>query len=501
MRCIHRLLLTRMFQFDDIEQDVLEILHLIRSWRNAVVPISKIPPEILSLVPDFWDADGRDEDVIALTHVCRTWREVFTSRPSLWTYLKPYLMSKDKTRVYLDRSKSSPISLALHRHGTRSREAYSLDPRIIPQVIGRLRYLFIEGKAEHIQAITAHLSRPAPLLEDLSILNSSQHWHTKLASTLFNGDLSSLRKLHLDSVRTNLPWRNMVNLTSFTLTNTPPGRIPVIQLLDFFESAPHLSEIGLYSVTPTPGAQKGRLVSLTCLKRMEIDDSGPPSIFLDHLLIPVGAELVLDADLLDSLVGDFFPRSLDNLRNLSNFTTIKLAIDGLLPRMSFSGPNGRVSVTPTASPVDRTSSVLELLAQLDTSKTERLRIDYGNPLSRDVIFRALLPLKELRVLMLYRCDSTHIFFRALHPSSGSPVVVICPKLEELVLVHCGGGEVFDMKGVVRMAEVRASRGRKLKTLVIADWRSKSYPEDMSELRKYVGHVEYGPQAGELGGEW
>jgi len=54
MRCIHGLLLTRMFQFDDIEQDVLEILHLIRSWRNAVVPISKIPPQILSLVPDFW---------------------------------------------------------------------------------------------------------------------------------------------------------------------------------------------------------------------------------------------------------------------------------------------------------------------------------------------------------------------------------------------------------------------------------------------------------------
>jgi hypothetical protein len=113
-----------------------------------------------------------------------------------------------------------------------------------------------------------------------------------LASTIFNGDLSSLRALRLESVRTELPWRNMVNLTSFTLCHASAGDLG--KLLDFFESAPRLRKIDLFVVTMISGGENGRLVSLDHLKRMDIAYCGPTSILLDHLMIPVGAKLTTE---------------------------------------------------------------------------------------------------------------------------------------------------------------------------------------------------------------
>jgi len=485
------------FQFDSLEQDVFEILHLIRSWRNTIAPINRIPPEILSLIPDFLDVGEGGGDVIALTHVCRAWRGVFTSRPALWVDIDLDSMGEDQALVYLERSNSFPINLSLYADC----DGYPHDLifKIIPQVIGRLKSLSIDGTPEDLQDITARLTGPAPLLEYMQVCGDTPHESGRylvFTSTLFNGDLSSLRRLSLDCVHTELPWKNMVNLTSFALANTPPDEISVAQLLDFFENAPHLREVDLHFATPTPGAQSRRLVSLTCLKRMEISNSGPPSVLLDHLLIPVGAELVLKADLLNSLVGNLLPRSLDNLDNLSNFTAIKLSIDESCAYMTFSGPNGQVIVIPTIPQGDKTRLAFRSLAQLDISRTERFRIRNGHSLPRDVVYRALLPLKELRVLMLYRCYSPHIFIYALYPSKSSPEAVVCPKLEEVVL--CGShGVGFDVRNIIKMVKARASRGKKLKTIRIIDGWYKPDPEDMLELRRHVGHAEYSPLVGAI----
>ena len=262
--------------------------------------------------------------IIALTHVCRAWREVFVSRPSFWTRFD--CLDEEKTRIYLERSKSSPIDLSL----TRNQGISPGDPffQIIPHATGRLRSLIMEGPSENIHVITSHLSHPAPLLENLSICCNGRmlHHHPALPPTLFNGDLSSLRKLFLVLVRTKLPWRNMINLTSFTLSRTPPGTVSVVQLLDFFESAPYLEKVDHYFVNPTAGAQNCRLVSLAHLKHMYIKDDDPPSALLDHLLIPVGAKLEIQARLVSSVIGEHLPRSLDNLKNFSDFTTIQYTL-------------------------------------------------------------------------------------------------------------------------------------------------------------------------------
>ena len=305
-----------------------------------------------------------------------------------------------------------------------------------------------------------------------------------LTTALFSGDLSSLHVFRLKQVRTELPWRNMVNLTSFALCSMPPGGISITQLLDFFEGAPHLCKIELYSATPVTGAQPGRVVSLARLKRMTILWGSPSSLLLDHLLIPVGAKLTQWIGSLDRVVDDHLPRSLDNLRNISNITEIHFRIGKRHTRMELRGPSGKLYI---GSHVDTTCLGLESLAGLDTSKIERLEVVSSDHPLRRPSYHALLPLKNLRSLTLSRCRNPCAFFVALRPNAG---VMACPKLEEIVLVSPNDTEKFDIESVIEIVAVRESRGAKLKTVRIVGWQDKFHPLDVLELGKRVPHVEY-----------
>jgi len=459
---------------------------MIRVCQNMLVPINKIPPEILALIPDFWDTRDRDRNVITLTHVCRAWREIFVSRSSLWANFN--CSGEEKTRVYLERSKSSPIDLSL----ARTRRMSPKDPffQIIPHATGRLKSLSVRGLTEDMEVVTSHLSHPAPLLERLSIRSDSPFAHRApvLPSALFNGDLSSLRTLCLDFVRTELPWRNMVNLTSLTLIHIPPGAVSTGRLLDCFENAPYLQEIDLWCATPKAGIQGGRLVSLACLKSMQIIAGNPCSALLNHLLIPAGAELTIRADPPSSSpIEEHLPRSLDNLKNFPDFTAIKLYPHEFYQGMEFSGPNGQVDITLRD---DGTELIFEFLAKLDTSKTERLEIICGHLLSRESLHRALLPMKDLRTLTISRCKFPYTPIHALEPCSSE--LVVCPKLEELVLMpHPDVGVSRVIVGVIEMVAARASRGEKLRTFRIVGGLD-AVNLDMSKLWIHVCNVEYGP---------
>jgi len=451
-----------------------------------LAPINKIPPEIFTLIPDFWDTCDRYQDVIALTHVCHAWREVFVSRSSLWTNFN--CLDEEKTRVYLERSKSSPINLSLNpRRGIPPRDLFQL----ISHATGRLKSISVKGWSEYVEAVTSRLSHPAPLLEHLSITfdppRTPGHYPA-LPFALFNGDLSSLRTLHLEFVHTELPWRNMVNLTSLALAHIPSEAVSAARLLDFFESAPYLEDVKLRCATPTTGIQGGRLVSLGCLKSMDIEAGVLCSALLNHLLIPVGAKLEIQADLLDSsLIEEYLPRSLDNLKNFSDFTAIELYPNEYCQRVKFSGPNGQVNITLRD---DRTELILGFLTELDTSKTERLKIDRSQLLSRGPLYQALLPMKNLRTLTILKCGFPYVPIHALKPVASSSGVVVCPKLEELVLVP-GPYESTSYITVINMVAARALRGEKLRTLrIVARFGAASH--EVSELRKYVYNVEFGP---------
>ena len=349
------------------------------------------------------------------------------SRPTLWTDLD--CVDLAKTRVHLERSKSSPLNLTLNSDYADLSDTFEF----ISGAVGRLKYLDIGVASEELQRISVHLSSQAPLLEVLSVRG---YYHESLLSpALFNGDLSSLRELHLRHVSTQLPCRNVTNLTSITLGHKSVP-VSISRLLEFFEGAPHLREVEIYSTTPISDDWDGRLVQLTYLQRMDADIR-PSSLLFDHLLIPAGARLTMGVNLPSPPTEGHPPRFIDNLKNLSNSTTIKLARRSA--GMEFSGPNGEVSMVPQ---VNDTWFMLESLAHFDTSKTELLEITRGISPTSDPLYRALLPMKDLRTLKLYGFKDPQIFVRALHPSMSPSGVVVCPRLEELVIEYM---ETFDIK--------------------------------------------------------
>ena len=173
--------------------------------KNDFAPINNLPSEVFSLIPKDWEIDDEDEDLIAMTHVCRRWREVLIAHSSLWVCLD--CTNIDKTRVYIERSKSSPLELSL---STTYREDAFL---LVVLHISRLDSLNINGDANLLQNLAPHLSCPTPLLREL-VIDIRDNPTPVLEDSLFIGGLSSLRSLTLDGVTTHLPWKNLSNLTT-----------------------------------------------------------------------------------------------------------------------------------------------------------------------------------------------------------------------------------------------------------------------------------------------
>ena len=94
---------------------------MVRSIKSTFAPINQIPSEAISLIPGYCDTD---ELLIALTHVCHDWGEHVISHISSWSRLD--YTNVDKTRVYTEGSKTSPLEICLEMNVLTSSDAFLL---------------------------------------------------------------------------------------------------------------------------------------------------------------------------------------------------------------------------------------------------------------------------------------------------------------------------------------------------------------------------------------
>ena len=350
--------------------------------------------------------------LIASTHVCRAWRKIFISRPTLWEDLRSG--DTEKTLTYLERSKTTPVNVTVSRYGKLFPQDSFL--QVIPRTAGRLKSLSINVIPEYLNDIVPHLSTPEPLLESLDIfIDTVESDEVTTLPPIFGRDLPALRDLRLWYVNTELPWRKMANLTSFSFGMVSRGEISITQFLDFLEGASNLREVNLTFVTPTSDSQGERLVSLPSLKTMKIDAEEPCAPLLSHLSIPVGAKLEIKARRISLSYDDYLPKSLDNLRNLSNFTMADLVFDSPDSKLQFSGPNGELFMDLKIYQIDIGSVMLDHMARLGYSAIERLRIVGGGTPEPRVVHRVFLSMQNLRTLTLYRCEGQYALVCSLSP--------------------------------------------------------------------------------------
>jgi hypothetical protein len=144
-----------------------------------------------------------------------------------------------------------------------------------------------------------------------------------------------------------------------------------------------------------------------------------------------------------------------------------------------------------------TRVVLESLAKLDTSKTERLdieRLDIDSLRSYD-LRPALFPMKHLRSITLHSRGGSSILTNALDPSASPTGTIVCPNLEELIIKHRNTPSI---KNVIGMAAARASREAKLNLVRIIS-QYQFVQADVLELEKHVLCVECATKVDEAGG--
>ena len=383
------------------------MLGLVRSMKNNFAPISRIPPDVFFLIPEHL----QDGNLITMTHVCRGWRELLIARPSLWTYLD--CMNADKASVYVKRSKSSPLRVIVYKDRD---TAYLEDAflSIVPH-ISRLKSLTFGGRTNILKTLTPHISCHIPLLRELKIILSCKPTPV-LEGTLFNGDLSSLRTLCLAGIITHLPWKNLSELTTLTLSRIPTDEIFITRLLDFFVNAHRLKDITLIrSIPASSNTPPGRVVSIPCLETLAIEADVAHSILLNHLSIPVGTSLLqkfaFHGD--KSPLPDFLPQTLGNLKNVSSITSVSLYFEKNEKRVRLDGPSGglRMLGRPIEQdePIHRStldSQIIQSLAPFVHSGIQTLAITEYKPLIRNKVDEStpyrLLHMENLRILTLTR---------------------------------------------------------------------------------------------------
>ena len=485
------------FQVDILEGDAFEVLRLVRCIKNSLAPISRIPPEVLSLVPDYYrkggedDEDDIDQDLITLTHVCRSWRDTFTSRSSLWARLD--FANVDKTRTYIQRSQSSPLKLHLADDKVID-DAFAL---VIPH-IHRLKSLIADAYA--LSGVLEHFCCHAPLLGKLDVYNSAAR-EPALDSELFGGDLSSLRELRLHGVTTHLPWNDLANLRIVDL-KAFSQIYRTAQMLDFFESAPLLHTILLRcQMLDSSDAPPERIVPLRHLKVFNISTSSSHSTLLHHLRIPAGASLISKFHFIggESPLLDYLPERSPNFSNLSHITAINLLFGSKQKSIQLSGPSGSLRVLAEwedwpASPwytIDH--RILRSFGHPMLSTIQGLAVsEYEHPGPAKVgecpVFQMLSSMNDLRTLILIESDNLP-FTCALDPGENPSNPVLCFNMEELVF-YVRHWFLLSVEHLVRMAKNRASRGAKLSSITLVDLGGLGPEKEVSELREHVTNLVY-----------
>ncbi|KAF8216639.1 hypothetical protein K438DRAFT_1797574 [Mycena galopus ATCC 62051] len=309
MPCHH----STMDVFDDID-DVFIVesaeerrTRELRTQQNELVPISRLPPEILAdifvrCVPTSIRKLHSDLSWLHVTRVSSRWRGVALSCPDLWSTL---LFSRPKWMpVMLVRSKMA--SLAVHVD-LKKDAANSPEPILLEHTL-RLGTLDIRSPQHQLTTFLANLehANSAPRLQCIKVVNTDTNnlgqggmW---LPSNLFRRtEVMENRQvgrqpgvwLHLEACA--FPWDSgwYSHLVHLHLENIHSAQRPTIEaFLAILIASPNLQTLTLIHCSPTTH-RRGCLVELPCLTTLTIK-SDPPSPclrLLGYLKIPPSATI------------------------------------------------------------------------------------------------------------------------------------------------------------------------------------------------------------------
>ena len=270
--------------------------------RNALMPISLLPPEILARVfhllvlKETPFSGTRKLGWIKVTHVCRHWRQVALDDSSLWARIRATQANTKWISEMLARAKNAPLHIVLTTVGMSSPEKLLM---ILPHLSHTCQLRF--PNLIYFDRVREIFSLEAPALEHFELTAHAPIDFRDLGmNVLFKGHAPRLRTFSVS--RVVIPWSLIPRgqLTQLKIAYPiedihPPGDLN--QLVDLLVNCPALEILALESCLPFRLAEfpHDRSIHLSRLSRLRL--RGPASRItnmLEMLKIPSSATLHLD---------------------------------------------------------------------------------------------------------------------------------------------------------------------------------------------------------------
>ncbi|KAH8093967.1 hypothetical protein BXZ70DRAFT_374312 [Cristinia sonorae] len=271
---------------------------------NAVLPISHLPPEILSNIFRLcqWGAAEVDGGFfskwISVTHVCHHWREVALHDPILWSAVSITASCPvNALAIILARSKQLPLDMHV-----------SLRDVTLVQLPDIVRAWKLTLRSVWGSQRYTSIPPSAPLLTILHLeVTGGQRMDEEIQPTFFDiCTTPMLKNLSLSSYALN--WSQVVlpsTLTDLCIVYPDPD-IPsftpschvqdLVRVVQVMSSIQHLTFKHVLSYDPSSlGSEPSTTFALSHLDTIEIAGHGPPSLhFLDHFTYLATTSFQLD---------------------------------------------------------------------------------------------------------------------------------------------------------------------------------------------------------------
>ncbi|KAH8992346.1 hypothetical protein EDB92DRAFT_1778722, partial [Lactarius akahatsu] len=296
-----------------------ESLRALRRRRNALAPISSLPPELFATIlsisrlpPSGTVLLGGEPDRhlswLSVAHVCHEWREVALNHPFFWSHVDFTTLTPAGATEILVRAKSVPLYLEawFPKHECDWDKArFSTFQKELQPRVSHISQLAISAQRFSLEWILEGLVSPAPILEYLSL--SGKKYRKRIFGrplipvpvTLFDGSTPRLSRLELRYC--DISWKSPLfrGLKQLKTSRLSAGARPKLSFwLDALEEIPQLKTLILHSASPISSLpfDVKRTVTLPSLTYFDVSASPEDcGLALAHLVLPALTSLCVSA--------------------------------------------------------------------------------------------------------------------------------------------------------------------------------------------------------------
>ena len=295
-------------EIKSLEESIREL----RLRRNALSPISSLPPEVFAAIFSFLCLPALEGEMsdhhqarLLVSHVCHQWRQIALNQPFLWSNIDFTNLSLDGATELLARAKSVPLYLEArvsHRNWDDAR--FSRFQKELQAHLPDVCHLKISAELIRLHKTLGELISPAPTLEYLSLFshggiqNSETGDHLSIPDTLFSGSAPRLSRLKLFNCEINWTSTLLKRLKHLEM-RSPNPRPKLAAWLDALDAMSQLQTLVLHSASPiAPQGDVEHSATLPSLTHLEILASPADcALALAHLDLPALTALSITVSL------------------------------------------------------------------------------------------------------------------------------------------------------------------------------------------------------------